>query len=68
MKIWNLYVSWITPHQREMITTAVSNVLRKDPDARALVAKMARSEVKNYLAELAEQNEMPFQMKASEEE
>ena len=34
--------------------------LRADPEVRAVVAKMARSEVKGYLADLAEQAEMPF--------
>lgn len=36
--------------------------LRQDlsPAASAIVAKVARSEVKNYLAELAEQAEVPF--------
>lgn len=37
-------------------------VLQQDlsPVARAVVAKIARSEVKNYLAELAEQADIPF--------
>jgi hypothetical protein len=38
----------------------ITEYLRTDPEVRKLVAKMARAEVKNYLAELAEQSNLPF--------
>ena len=40
-------------------------MLSTDPTIRQLIAKMARSEVKNYLAELAEEAELPFGNPAS---
>jgi hypothetical protein len=46
-------------HQVAVNVTAAKYVA--DPDGgRAVIAKMARSEVKNYLAELAEAAELPF--------
>jgi hypothetical protein len=41
-------------------TTTILDHLRADPEVRALIAKMARAEVKNYLAELAEAANLPF--------
>lgn len=38
----------------------VGRVIKHDPQVRALLATMARSEVKNYLADLAEQTGRPF--------
>lgn len=38
----------------------VGRVVKHDPEVRGLVAAMARSEVKNYLADLAEQAGVPF--------
>lgn len=38
----------------------IRELLRTDPEARQIVARMARSEVKNYLAQLAEEAEIPF--------
>lgn len=34
--------------------------LRNDPEVKKIAAQMARSEVKNYLAEIAERAELPF--------
>lgn len=41
------------------VEVATRNYLRS-PMGRMHIARMARSEVKNYLAELAEKAEMPF--------
>ena len=45
--------------RRPVVEAAARNYLL-GPEVSALIAKMARSEVKNYLAELAEKAEMPF--------
>lgn len=47
MKIGNVYVTR-------------QETLLHDPEYRKIIAKIARAEVKNYLAELAESAEMPF--------
>jgi hypothetical protein len=60
VKIGNLYLDWRTPRDQYDARQAVLAYLRSDPEARGLAAKMARSEVKNYLAELAEQADIPF--------
>lgn len=60
MKIGNLYITWRTSRKRLDDQAAVLSFLAHHPEARAITAKMARSEVKNYLADLAEQAEVPF--------
>jgi len=52
VKIGNLHIT------RRVNSTVRAYLL--SPPGRELVAKMARAEVKNYLAELAEQADMPF--------
>jgi len=62
MKIWIIEVhrlrkNWATG-RRELPWAALATEL--SPAARATLAKVARSEVKNYLADLAEQAGLPF--------
>lgn len=40
---------------------AVTSTVKTDPAFRQLVARMARAEVKSYLAEIAEQAGVPFE-------
>lgn len=42
------------------VEQAVKRHLATDPGVARAIARMARSEVKNYLAELAEDAEVPF--------
>lgn len=56
MRVGPLHLTWRTqPQKQELIA-----YLRGDMDVRELVARLARSEVKNYLAEIAERDEVPF--------
>jgi len=58
---FTLNVDWeqLRPKRPDPDEAAIA-FLRDHPAGRQLVARMARSEVKNYLAELAEQAEVPF--------
>jgi hypothetical protein len=58
MKIGAVEIHWHpgTSTLRE----SVLEHMKADPEVRMLAAKMTRSEVKNYLAALAEQAEYPF--------
>jgi hypothetical protein len=59
MKIGNIYITFMGPQQRrDLRDVALSHI--GGPDGSLLISKMARSEVKNYLAKLAEEAEMPF--------
>jgi hypothetical protein len=58
MKLGALEIYW-HPGVSTLRETVLMH-LRDDPTARSITARMARSEVKNYLAELAELCEMPF--------
>jgi hypothetical protein len=60
MKIGNLFITWKTPQQRVQVTSIARRWLEDRNEGRELVARLARSEVKNYLAEIAEEAEMPF--------
>jgi len=55
MRIGPLHVTWMTSRLEQMIAATLTSIF-----GRQLVAKIARAEVKNYLAELAEQAERPF--------
>lgn len=58
MKIGALEIYW---HPGiSTLGTAVRDHMRDDPNIRQIAASMARSEVKNYLAQLAEDAELPF--------
>jgi hypothetical protein len=49
----------MSPQQRrDLRDVALTHI--SGPDGQSMIARMARSEVKNYLAELAEEAEMPF--------
>jgi hypothetical protein len=58
MKVGALEIYW-HPGTSTLRET-VLQYLRDDPQVRDITARMARSEVKNYLAELAEDAEIPF--------
>lgn len=60
MRIGNLYVTWRTSRKALDLEVHVLNYLGNHPKAREVTARMARSEVKSYLAELAEEAEVPF--------
>ena len=60
MKLGPLHVTWQTSQKQRDGQAAVLSYLASHPEARAITAKMARSEVKNYLADLCEQAEIPF--------
>jgi hypothetical protein len=55
MRIGPLHVTWMTSKLEQMISATLTGLF-----GRGLIAKIARGEVKNYLAELAEQSERPF--------
>jgi hypothetical protein len=58
MKIGALEVNW---HRgSSTLRETVLQHMKDDPEVRMIAAKMARSEVKNYLAALAEQAEYAF--------
>ena len=59
MRIGNLHVNWMSSRKEILFEEQAREFLRSI-EGREIVAKMARSEVKNYLAELAEENELPF--------
>lgn len=58
MKIGALEIHW-HPGTSTLRTTVLQH-LRDDPQVQIIAARMARAEVKNYLAELCEQAEVPF--------
>jgi hypothetical protein len=58
MKLGALEIYW-HPGTSTLRETVLRH-LRDDPQVRVIAARMARSEVKNYLANLAELCEMPF--------
>lgn len=58
MKIGALEIHW-HPGTSTLRDTTRQH-LRDDPAVRQIVASMARSEVKNYLAQIAEAAELPF--------
>jgi hypothetical protein len=60
MKIGNLHMTWLTSQAARNQEDVVIRFLRDHPAGHAVIARMARSEVKNYLAELAEAAEVPF--------
>jgi hypothetical protein len=60
VKIGALHVTWLTSQKRRDGEAAVLTYLAHHPKARELTAKLARSEIKNYLAGLAEDAEVPF--------
>jgi hypothetical protein len=60
MRIGNLHLTWVTDKKLQAINEAIIGFLTDHPAAREAVARMARSEVKNYLAEVAEQAQVPF--------
>jgi hypothetical protein len=58
MKIGALEIYW---HPGGFsVHATIAATMRTHPPFRALLAKIARAEVKNYMAELAEDAEMPF--------
>jgi hypothetical protein len=57
MKIGSLHLAWLPA--RQVIEQETRDYLA-GPEVQRAVARMARSEVKNYMAELAEQAEVPF--------
>lgn len=59
MRIGNLHITWLSSRQQQILQAEVRDELRL-PEVKNSIARLARSEVKNYLAELAEKNEMPF--------
>lgn len=60
MKIGPLHLAWRTSQQSRDAEAALLDYLATDEHPRAIVARMARSEVKNYLAEVAEAAEVPY--------
>jgi hypothetical protein len=50
----------ITYNSRKQAEIAAINYVRTNPDIRVIIARMARSEVKNYLAAIAEDAGMAF--------
>lgn len=60
MKIGSLHITWLASQKQRDQQEAVIGFLRDHPAGREVVARMARSEVKNYLARLAEEAEVPF--------
>jgi hypothetical protein len=60
VKIGRLHVNWMSYEHQLLIEARVAHTIRTQPEPRNIIAKMARSEVKNYLAQLAEEAEMPF--------
>lgn len=58
MKLGALEIYW-HPGTSTLRETVLRH-LRDDPQVRSIAARMARSEVKNYLALLAEAAEVPF--------
>jgi len=62
MRIGAIEVHWLRRHPVSGLRELPWGALRQDlsPAARQAVARVARSEVKNYLAELAEDSEIPF--------
>lgn len=60
MRIGALHITWRTSQKSRDDRLAALTYLATTESARAIVAKMARSEVKNYMAELAEAAEVPF--------
>lgn len=59
MRLGNLHVTWLSARQTEILRLEVREYLR-DAEVKQSIARLARSEAKNYLAELAENAEMPF--------
>jgi hypothetical protein len=59
MKIGALHITWSTSDRDRQVRRIARNYM-VGPDGREIVARMARSEVKNYLADLAELAELPF--------
>lgn len=60
MRIGPLEIAWRVSHKRRDDEAAVLSYLSDHPRPREIVCRMARSEVKNVLAEYAEQAEVPF--------
>jgi hypothetical protein len=60
VRIGSLHINWLTPAGKRTIAVEVVDAIATHPAPSAVIAKMARSEVKNYLAQLAEEAEMPF--------
>lgn len=59
MKIGNLHITWMSEKSERDVRQIARNFL-VGPDGREIVARMARSEMKNYLAECAERAHIPF--------
>jgi hypothetical protein len=59
MKIGPIEIMW-HPGTTTTLREAVLEHMKTDPEVGMIAAKMARSEVKNYLAALAERAEYPF--------
>jgi hypothetical protein len=59
MKIGPLHVTWLTARRAALLKIEIYDELRS-PEARSSIARVARGEVKNYLADLAEGADMPF--------
>jgi hypothetical protein len=60
VKIGNLHINWMSYDHQLIIERRVAQTITTQPEPRMIIARMARSEVKNYLAELAEEAEVPF--------
>jgi hypothetical protein len=58
MKVGALEINW-HPGTSTLRSTVLQH-MRDDPQVRIIAAQMARSEVKNYLAQIAEAAELPF--------
>lgn len=59
MRIGNLHLTWVTTRQQQLIREEIKRLMQ-DRDTREMVGRIIRGEAKNYLAELAEEAEMPF--------
>lgn len=60
MKIGPVHVTWQTSRQERILAHQIRRFLAVDETGRQVVARMARSEVKNALAEIAEEAGVPF--------
>lgn len=59
MKIGNLHIAWMSSRTEEMVGIELRKQLRS-LETRESIARISRSEVKNYLAEVAERAEIPY--------
>ena len=59
MKLGNLHITWRTSQKRLEDKVYLMEFLRSE-EVRFAVARVARGEIKNYLAEVAESASVPF--------